>query len=200
MLRWILALLFIPFIDALLLVFLVTQVDALGWAARVLIVVLTGLIGMLLVRAEGRRTLRKMQRSLAQGEPPTNELLDGGLLIASGAFLLTPGLVTDLVGFLLVVPLTRIPIRAGIKRWVILPKLDEKTGGFATGAVWTAGFPDEDEAGGATWHGEDPGTYDLGADDYDVDTDADTTYSIDLGDERTSDRSSEDDADDPRPR
>ncbi|WP_049926088.1 FxsA family protein [Halopiger goleimassiliensis] len=200
MLRWILALLFIPFLDALLLVVLVTQVEALGWAAMVLIVVLTGLVGMLLVRAEGRRTIRKMQRSLARGEPPTNELLDGGLLIASGAFLLTPGLVTDVIGFLLVIPLTRIPIRAALKRWVIVPKLDEKTGGFATGAVWTSGFPDDESSQGATWGGEDPGTYDLGADAYDVDTENSASYSIDLGDERTADRSSEDDPDDPRAR
>ncbi|ADB59390.1 FxsA cytoplasmic membrane protein [Haloterrigena turkmenica DSM 5511] len=197
MLRWILALLLIPFLDAVLLGVLVTQFGAFTWVGMVLLVVLTGLVGMLLVRAEGRRTIGKMQRTLAEGKPPTNELLDGGLLIAAGAFLLTPGLVTDAIGFLLAVPLTRIPIRAALKRFVIIPYADKKTGGFASGNVWTFGFPDEgparsgDSGSGST----DGGTYDLGAGDYTVDdSDDGDSYTIDFGDERTSD--SGDDLDD----
>ncbi|AFZ72391.1 FxsA family protein [Natronobacterium gregoryi] len=180
MLRWIFALLLIPFLDAVLLAVVVSQTGVISWVGMVLLVVLTGLVGMLLVRAEGRRTIRKMQRSLAKGDPPTNELLDGGLLIASGAFLLTPGLVTDLIGFLLVIPLTRIPLRAGLKRYVIVPQLDEKTGGFASGTVWTYGFPDDEEGGSVGFGGtggpqggesrSSGATYDLGTDAYTVDT------------------------------
>ncbi|EMA41667.1 FxsA family protein [Halobiforma nitratireducens] len=194
MLRWIFALLLIPFLDAVLLAVVVSQTGVIGWAGMVLLVVLTGLVGMLLVRAEGRRTIRKMQRSLAQGTPPTNELLDGGLLIASGAFLLTPGLVTDLIGFLLVVPLTRIPIRMVLKRYVIVPQLDKKTGGFASGVVWTHGFPDDEAAkqagfGGASGKqgGQDrtrsrtaDGTYDLGSDAYTVDTGSSASTDADV--------------------
>ncbi|MCU4740753.1 membrane protein FxsA [Halobacteria archaeon AArc-m2/3/4] len=196
MLRWILALLFIPFLDAVLLAVVFSRTEF-GWAAMVLLVVLTGLVGMLLVRAEGRRTMRKIQRSLAKGTPPTNELLDGALLIASGAFLLTPGLVTDLIGFLLVVPLTRIPIRAAIKRFVVVPYMDKKTDGFTTGKVWTFGFPDQGAAGGhgqgqngpggASSGGTD-GTIDLGEDDYTVDSDGDDSYTIEFGDSSTDDR------------
>ncbi|RKD88137.1 FxsA family protein [Halopiger aswanensis] len=189
MLRWILALLLIPFLDAVLLGIIVTQFNALTWPLMVLLVVLTGLVGMLLVRAEGRRTIGKMQRSLAQGKPPTNELLDGGLLIAAGAFLLTPGLVTDLLGFLLAVPLTRVPIRALLKRYVIVPYADKKTGGFASGGVWTFGFPDDGRGQGPGTPGQGSpgngpgsgpstggssgadGTYDLGSDSYTVNTD-----------------------------
>ncbi|ELY93091.1 phage T7 F exclusion suppressor FxsA [Natrialba chahannaoensis JCM 10990] len=182
MLRWIFALLLIPFLDAMLLGIVVWEVAAISWVGMVLLVVLTGLIGMLLVRAEGRRTLRKMQRSLARGDPPTNQLLDGALLIAAGAFLLTPGLVTDLIGFLIAIPLTRIPIRTGLKRYIIVPYADKKTGGLASGAVWTFGFPDGDhpDASGAgttqgttgtgVGTGTAGGTYDLGTDDYSVDT------------------------------
>ncbi|GAB3668182.1 FxsA family protein [Halopiger thermotolerans] len=182
MLRWILALLLIPFLDAVLLGFLVTQFSGFTWVGMVLLVVLTGLVGMLLVRAEGRRTIGKMQRSLAQGKPPTNELLDGGLLIAAGAFLLTPGLVTDIIGFLLAVPVTRVPIRAVLKRYVIVPYADKKTGGFASGSVWTFGFPDDGQGQGTPGQGSSTGgpgtggstadgTYDLGSDSYTVDTD-----------------------------
>lgn len=138
------ALLLIPLADALL---LVVVADYLGWQATVLLVVLTGLVGMLLVRAEGRHTLARIQQKAARGEPPTDELLDGALLIAAGAFLLTPGVVTDALGFLLTIPPTRYPIRALLKRFVVVPKLDERTDGFVTGGVWTSGFPNEDDGG-----------------------------------------------------
>ncbi|WP_207591103.1 FxsA family protein [Halomontanus rarus] len=198
MLRWILALLFIPFLDAVLLAVVFSRTEF-GWAAMVLLVVLTGLVGMLLVRAEGRRTMRKIQRSLAKGTPPTNELLDGALLIAAGAFLLTPGLVTDLIGFLLVVPLTRIPIRAAIKRFVVVPYVDKKSDGFATGKVWTFGFPDQGSTGPGPGQGQNSGpsggssggstgTVDLDEDDYTVDSDRDDdTYTIEFGDASTED-------------
>jgi len=138
MLRLIGLLLLIPLLDALL---LVGVTFVIGWQLVVFLVVLTGLVGMLLVRAESRHTLAKIQRKTAEGEAPTNELIDGGLLIVAGAFLLTPGLVTDAIGFLLVVPLTRYPIRVALKKWVITPYVDEKTGGFATGNVYVGGFP-----------------------------------------------------------
>jgi len=141
MLRLIGLLLLIPLFDALLLVVLGATFS---WPLVVLAVVLTALVGLVLVRAEGRHTVRKIQRKVAQGEAPTDELIDGGLLIAAGAFLLTPGLVTDLVGFLLVVPLTRYPIRVVLKKRVVVPYADKKTGGFATGSVYIGGFPDED--------------------------------------------------------
>ncbi len=185
MLRWIAVLLLIPFLDAVLLAVVVSQTTAIGWVGMVLLVVLTGLVGLLLVRLEGRRTLVKLQRSLLRGEPPTNQLIDGGLLIAAGAFLLTPGLVTDLIGFLFVVPVTRIPIRAGLKRWVIIPYADTKTGGFASGQVWTFGFPEGENAGGNTVNaGGD--TVDLGAHEYTVEDDSQETYTVDLGEEDSS--------------
>jgi len=146
--RYLLALLLlIPLVDAFVLVAIVGM-ELLTWLQTVALVVLTGLIGMLLVRAEGRSTLARFQRKLASGSPPTDELLDGGLLIASGAFLLTPGLVTDLIGFLLVLPPTRLPIRVALKRWVVVPYIDKQTGGLGSGKVWTFGFPDPEQATG----------------------------------------------------
>jgi len=142
--KWLLlALLAVPLVDALL---LVVVADFLGWPATVLLVVLTALVGTLLVRAEGRNTLRRLSEKLRAGQPPTDELVDGGLLIAAGAFLLTPGLVTDLLGFLLVVPITRYPIRKLLKRR-LRGTLDERSGGFVTGNVYTGGFPNGDAGG-----------------------------------------------------
>ena len=153
--KWLLGLLLaIPLVDAAVLAWLGTR---LGWAEVVLLVVLTALVGGLLVRAEGRRTIRGIQRSLAEGEPPTDGLIDGGLLIAAGAFLLTPGVVTDAIGFLLVIPITRAPVRWALKKWIIVPKIDAKTGGFASGNVYTFGFPQSGES-----EGVDPEDFDLG--------------------------------------
>ena len=140
-------LLLIPLVDAFVLVAIVNW-DVLTALETVALVVLTGLLGMLLVRAEGRNTLARFQRKAVSGSVPTDELVNGGLLIAAGAFLLTPGLVTDFIGLLLVVPPTRLPIRIALKRWVIVPYLDSKTGGFASGNVWTFGFPDDVDVGG----------------------------------------------------
>jgi UPF0716 protein FxsA len=143
--------LLVPLADVLLLVVLATGLGpvTIGPAATVAVVVLTALIGLLLVRAEGRHTIRKIQRKLARGDPPTDELLDGALLLVAGALMLTPGLVTDLLGLVLVLPPTRYPIRILVKRYAVKPYIDGKTGGFASGNVYLGGFPGGDgEAGG----------------------------------------------------
>jgi len=137
-------LLVVPLVDALFLIVVATR---LGWAITVALVVLTAVLGMLLLRAEGRATLARVQAKLARGEPPTDELLDGGLLIAAGAFLLTPGLVTDAVGFLLALPLSRVPIRMALKKYVVVPYIDSETGGLASGNVYIGGFPGGDGDG-----------------------------------------------------
>jgi UPF0716 protein FxsA len=181
MLRIIGVLLLIPILDILLLVVLM---GVIGWEVVLLLVVLSALVGLLLARAEGRHTIRKIQQKLAQGEPPTDELLDAALLLVAGGFLLTPGLVTDAVGLLLVVPLTRYPIRLAVKRWVVVPYVDAKTRGFATGNVYVGGFPGGD--GGQQGPGQpggDPGPgpggpggediHDLDEDAYDVGSDDD---------------------------
>ncbi|PSP89515.1 membrane protein FxsA [Halobacteriales archaeon QS_4_69_34] len=136
------ALLLIPLLDAVVLVVVASQVEGFGAVGIVALVVLTALVGLGLVRAEGRHTVRKLRRRVERGELPTEELLDGGLLIAAGAFLLTPGFVTDAAGFLLVAPPTRWPIRAAVERFVVAPSLDRKTGGIATGSAYLGGFPD----------------------------------------------------------
>lgn len=164
MLRWLLAvLLLIPLLDVLLLVVVARHI---GLPPTVALVVLTAFVGLMLVRAEGRQALGRIQRKVARGEAPTDELLDGGFLIAAGAFLLTPGLVTDGIGFLFVIPPTRYLIREALKRWVVVPIADAKSGGFVTGNVYVGGFPGggRDEDGGS---GGD--TVDLGDDAYEVD-------------------------------
>jgi UPF0716 protein FxsA len=160
-------LLVIPLLDALFLVFVASQIGALVTA---LLVVLTALLGMLLVRAESRHTIREIQKKIGVGELPTDELLDGGLLLVAGALTMTPGLVTDFVGILLIVPITRIPIRTAVRDYVVVPYIDEKTDGFGTGQVYVGGSPFENDEPSEADAGS---PYDLDEDAYDVDFDDD---------------------------
>ncbi len=160
-LRIIALLLLVPLLDAMVLVILASYFGAVPIVA---LVVLTALIGTLLVRAEGRHTVRKLQGRLAEGEFPADELVDGALLLVAGAFLLTPGVVTDAIGLLLVVPVTRYPIRIVVKRYVVTPYVDSRTGGFATGQVYVGGFPGQEGPGDGRG-GEGP--VDLDEGDYD---------------------------------
>jgi UPF0716 protein FxsA len=175
-LRLIGVLLLVPLLDLMLLVVVAGYI---GLPATVAIVVLTALIGLLLVRAEGRHTLRRIQEKLATGKPPTDELVDGALLLVAGALFLTPGLVTDAVALLFALPPTRYPVRVAIKKYVVTPYVDAKTGGFASGNVYVGGFPggEDGAAGGAEGFGGDVGpgdggaTVDIGDDEYRVEDD-----------------------------
>lgn len=147
-------LLLAPLIDIVILV-LVAIFTPIGWVGTVAIVIITSLLGLLLVRAESRQTVRNIRREVRRGNLPTDELLDGGLLAVAGASLFMPGYLSDIMGLLLVIPVTRWPIRKGLKRFVVVPYLDRKTGGIASGSVYGGGFPEQE-------------TYDVGADEYEV--------------------------------
>lgn len=154
-LRLVVVLGLIPILDVMVLVILATTL--LSAPLVVAEVVLTGLLGLLVVRAEGRRTLGRLRRTVDRGELPDDEVLDGALLLASGTFFLTPGVVTDFLGLILVVPPTRYPVRIVLKRYLVVPYLDAKTAGLVTGDVYAGGFPNpEADVSG----GEGPGTVD----------------------------------------
>ena len=139
-LRLVAVLLLVPVLDFLLLVGLVA-LGPLTIVQGVLVVVVTSLVGLLLVRAEGRHTLRKIRRNLATGELPGDELLDGALILVAAGLFLTPGFLTDLFGLLLVLPPTRYPFRWATRTFVVTPYLDAKTGGFVSETVYGGGAP-----------------------------------------------------------
>lgn len=88
----------------------------LGAPLTIGIVAITGFVGVILAKSEGLSVLRRLQNQLAEGEMPGNALLDGLFILVGGAFLLTPGLITDTLGFLFLVPFTRYPLRELLKR------------------------------------------------------------------------------------
>lgn len=92
----------------LLELFLLIQIGQLvGVWPTVGLVVLTGVAGAALARMEGTRTLWTIQGKLGQGQLPGGALLDGLAILLGGALLLTPGILTDLVGFSFLLPPTR---------------------------------------------------------------------------------------------
>ena len=84
---------------------------AIGVAPTIAIVIVTGILGAALARWQGLGVLRRLQDDLAAGRPPTDALIDGLLIFVAGAVLLTPGLITDALGFLLLVPAGRAAVR-----------------------------------------------------------------------------------------
>ena len=68
---------------------------------------LTAVIGGSLVKAQGLHTLYSMQTSMKQGQLPLDEIFDGFCLVAAGALLITPGVFSDTIGFLLLIPHAR---------------------------------------------------------------------------------------------
>lgn len=100
----------------------------------------TGLLGAAMARREGMRALVALQRDLAEGRLPASSLMSGAAVLVGGAFLLTPGVLTDLTGLLLLFPLTR--------RWAFRWARRRMEAGIANGAfrfsVWrmdTGGAP-----------------------------------------------------------
>ncbi len=81
--------------------------SAIGAVSTIFLSVLTAVIGTFLVRQQGFAVLRRIQQLMARDEIPALEMLDGALLLTAGLFLLVPGLITDALGFALLVPTLR---------------------------------------------------------------------------------------------
>lgn len=94
----------LPLID----LYLLLQIgDAIGGLVTLALVLVTGALGAMLARAEGVRVLRAFQDAMTRGVMPRDGVLSGALLLLGGALLITPGVLTDLLGLLLLVPFTR---------------------------------------------------------------------------------------------
>jgi len=99
--------------------YLLIQVGSLvGVEITIGIVVVTGLVGAWLARFQGLKALNEVRASLSVGEMPADALIDGLLILVAGAVLLTPGLLTDALGFGLLIPRGRRIVRSLVRRWL----------------------------------------------------------------------------------
>lgn len=91
-----------------------------GWIGAlptIALVVGISVFGLWLLRHQGLGMLRKAQAAMDRGEMPVAEVADGALIVLAGLLMVTPGLLTDALGLLLLVPAIRRLLGAGIMRW-----------------------------------------------------------------------------------
>ena len=112
-----LALLFVV-VPLLELVILIQLGRVVGALPTVLLVLLTGVLGAALARSQGLRTFAEAQQEMAAGRLPGRALLDALSILVGGALLLTPGLLTDLLGFALLLPPSRRTLQGRARRWL----------------------------------------------------------------------------------
>jgi UPF0716 protein FxsA len=86
----------------------------LGAFQTVALVIFSGVLGLLFARIEGLRTLHQIRYSFAQGILPAEEMLDSILIFAGGVLFVIPGVLTDIVALVLLIPFTR----TIFKRWL----------------------------------------------------------------------------------
>ncbi|MFG0286907.1 MAG: FxsA family protein [Rhodopirellula sp. JB044] len=107
------AFILIPFVELIL---LLRMADATSWLTTLTIVVVTGIIGSVLARREGMAAIARFRGALAQGRMPGREIQDGMMIAFAAALLLTPGLITDALGFTLLTPLGRQVVGGYLRR------------------------------------------------------------------------------------
>lgn len=106
--------------------------QAIGFWATILLVIGTAALGTWLLHTQGLETLRRVLTMVDAGKPPVAPVLDGFLLLVAGLLLLTPGIITDTLGFILLIPPVRnLLVRLGLNRLLVVT------------------------VGGRTWSGED---------------------------------------------
>jgi UPF0716 protein FxsA len=125
-----------PFVELALLIYLGQQ---LGFWPTIAIVIVTALVGAFVLQRQGLQTMRRISQAMASGEPPIEPVVDGFFLAIAGAFLLTPGVVTDAVGLALLVP----PVRRAVARWGFTRVL--RKGSFTVHTYRTGSAPDSME-------------------------------------------------------
>lgn len=103
----------IPMVELYLLIKLGTLI---GGFNTILVVILTGFAGAWLARMEGMHTMLKVRMNLQQGIMPAEELMDGMIILIAGLVLITPGLITDALGLMMLWPVTRNRFKRFVRR------------------------------------------------------------------------------------
>jgi UPF0716 protein FxsA len=105
----------VPLVELALLIKIGTYI---GTFSTILIVILTAALGAFMAKLEGIGVMYRIQENLSQGVFPADELISGLMILVAGVLLLTPGFITDVLGFLMVFPSSREPIKGLLKRYI----------------------------------------------------------------------------------
>ena len=104
----------IPFVE---LIVLIEVGKRIGTMSTLAIIILTGIIGASLARVQGFLIISRIRDDLHVGKIPADALLDGLFILIGAIVLLTPGFITDLIGFLLLIPVTRAALREPLRQY-----------------------------------------------------------------------------------
>ncbi|MCD4844946.1 MAG: membrane protein FxsA [Methanosarcinales archaeon] len=105
----------LPFVELYLLIELGSRIGTLPTLG---IVVLTGIAGAALAKHQGLSVLQRIQTEMSFGQMPGEIIFDGILVLIGAVLLITPGILTDTIGFLLLIPVTREIFKKYLKGWV----------------------------------------------------------------------------------
>ncbi len=105
----------LPVIELAILIKVGTVIGTLN---TITLVIGTAVVGSFMVRKEGIGVVYRFQRNMREGIFPAEELIDGAMVLVAGALLVTPGFVTDIIGFLLVFPVSRRRIKILVRRHI----------------------------------------------------------------------------------
>ncbi len=120
LLKLILIFTIIPFIELSLLIEIGTHI---GTFNTIMVIIITGVIGAFMARIAGLNVLFKIQENLREGIFPRDEIFDGILVLIGGVLLLTPGLLTDALGFFLLLPFGQTLVKKWLKE-IMKRKID----------------------------------------------------------------------------
>lgn len=139
----------VPLVELML---LVEVGQRLGLGPTLFLVVVTGLVGAALARREGARTWRRVQEELAGGRLPGGELLSALLVLLAGALLVTPGVLTDAAGLLILVRPARSRV-VGLLRAHLMEKMEDgELHVFTSGSPGRTGREADGEDAPEGWH------------------------------------------------
>lgn len=105
-------------VPALELYLIIKVSQAIGAFNTLLIIIFTGVLGAFYARQQGVRVMTNIHWEMSEGRLPGYELINGAMLLVGGAFLITPGFLTDITGFALIFPLTRDIIKGSVTEFM----------------------------------------------------------------------------------
>lgn len=91
--------------------------DVFGFFTTLVIVFGTGILGAWLAKWQGLQAIIRLQNDIRQGAMPAQAIGDGALILVAGVLLITPGVLSDFAGLLLLIPPFRKLVLAGVSRW-----------------------------------------------------------------------------------
>ena len=150
--HWPLLFIAIPLVE----LYLIIKVGGyIGAFWTVMIVIGTAVVGVNLLRMQGFNTLKRAQQNMERGAMPAMEMMEGIALAVGGALLITPGFLTDAIGFICLIPFTRQAlIRAMIKRGSVQMHGFRNTSSYQSNSSGTSDGRANKNEGGRTLEGE----------------------------------------------